>query len=76
MEKYVEIYYDKVNQTQRFVLAGANDCTSSINRKLTEMKIPFTNNKFIGKYEPLKDFKNKTYKYAKKWRWLSTIHLV
>lgn len=75
MIEYVEIYYDKNNQTQRFVLVEAGLCTATVEEKLLKMKIPFTGHKFLGKYEPLKDFKNQTYKYAKKWRWLNTINL-
>ena len=76
MEKYVRIYYNKKNQTQRFVLSGADDCTAKVDRELTEANVVFTNSQFLGKYEPLKDFKSQTYKYAKKWQWLTTIHLV
>ena len=75
MDKYVHIFYDKLNQTQRFVLAGSNDCLAGIERKLNKMNISYTGQKFIGKYEPLKDFKDNTYKNAKKWKWLYTIDL-
>lgn len=75
MIKYVEIYYDKTNKTQRFVLARPNDCTSTIQRKLDEHKINYTHHKFIGRYKPLEDFKSQTYKYAQKWQWLNTIDL-
>lgn len=75
MNKYVHIFYNKLNQTQRFVLAGPNDCLAGIERELKEADVPFTNSQFLGKYEPLKDFKGQTYKYAKGWRWLLTIDL-
>lgn len=75
MRKYVEIYYDKVNKTQRFIIAGEDDCTAVINEKLRKIGISFTNSKFIGRYTPLYDYKNKTYKYATKWQWLYTIDL-
>ena len=75
MEKYVEIYYDKTNKTQRFILVCAKDCTATIDKKLKERNIPFTNSKFVGRYEPLKEFKKETFKYAEKWQWLNTIDL-
>lgn len=75
MLKYVEIYYDKFHKTQRFVIAGEDDCTAVINEKLKKMGIPFTHSKFIGRYFPLNNFKDLTYKYAKKWQWLYTIDL-
>lgn len=75
MEKYVHIFYDKLNQTQRFVLAGPNDCLAGIERELKDCKVLFTNSKFLGKYAPLTNYKDQTYKYAKKWRWLITIDL-
>lgn len=73
--KYVEIYYNKTNKTQRLVLVGPNDCTSTINKKLNERHISYTGNKFVGRYQPLKDYKSETYKYAQKWQWLPTIDL-
>lgn len=75
MVEYVEIYYDKNKKTQRFVLVGANDCTSVIEKKLNERHITFTGHKFVGRYKPLENYKDKTYKYAKKWQWLNTIDL-
>lgn len=75
MEKYVHIFYNKQNKTQRFVLAGPNDCLAGIERELKDADVPFTNSQFLGKYEPLKNFKDQTYKYAKSWRWLGTVDL-
>lgn len=75
MDKYVNIYYNKLDKTQRFVLVPGHMCANKANAILTLMNIEFTNFNFIGKYEPTIDFVNKTYKYAKKWRWLNTIDL-
>ena len=75
MSKYVHIFYDKLNQTQRFVLGGPDDCLACIERKLKDCGILFTNSKFLGKYEPLANYKDHTYNYAKKWVWLKTIDL-
>lgn len=75
MDKYVHIFYNKLTKTQRFVLGGPNDCLAGIERELKDAEVPFTNSQFLGKYEPLKDFKGQTYKYAKDWKWLLTIDL-
>ncbi|MBR5304876.1 MAG: hypothetical protein IKU37_08650 [Candidatus Gastranaerophilales bacterium] len=75
MEKYVHIFYDKQRRTQRFVLSGAEDCLAKIEEELKDADVPFTNSKWVGKYEPLKDFKSQTHKYAKDWRWLGTVDL-
>lgn len=75
IDKYVHIYYNKPAKTQRFVLANGDVCTATIEKTLSRMHIPFTGQNFVGKYEPLKDYKSKTYKYAQKWQWLSTIDL-
>lgn len=70
---YAEIYYNKKAKTQRLVIAGANDCTATIDYKLSLRNIDFTGNKFIGRYKEGEDYKEKTYKYAQKWTWLDTI---
>ena len=73
--KYVEIYYNKTNKTQRFVLVKPTDCTSTVEKELDARNISYTNNKFIGRYQPLKDYKSQTYKYAQNWQWLPTVDL-
>ena len=75
MTFYVRIYYDKTNKTQRFVLTNWYDCNASVERKLKEHHINFTNHKWLGAYEKFKDYKSQTYKYAQKWQWLNTIDL-
>lgn len=75
MDEYVDIYYNKTMKTQRFVISEANMCSAKIKEELDKRHISYTHNKFLGKYEPLTDFVSQTYKYAKKWRWLPTVHL-
>lgn len=75
MDKYVNVIYDKKNKTQRFVLCGPKDCTAKIVKELAKRKIYFDSIKFMGKYEPLTNYMQDTYQYAKKWVWLQTIDL-
>ena len=75
MTNYVRIYYNKPDKTQRFVITNFYDCDASVAEKLKERKIPFTNHKWIGRYQPLENYKSKTYKYAQKWQWLNTVDL-
>ena len=75
MSTYVNIYYNKKEKTQRFVLVPGDYCTAKVNDILTSMNIKFTNSKFAGKYEPLTNYMQDTYQYAKKWVWLETIDL-
>ena len=73
MKKYIHIYYNEVDKTQRFVLTNGKACTATINHSLNKARISFTNHLFLGEYKSLIDYKSKTYKYAQKWQWLSTI---
>lgn len=75
---YVEILYDKNNKTQRFVLIDGNTCWARVEKTLKEHNVPFTHHLFAGgqiPHMPKTNFKEKTYKYAQKWIWLSTIDL-
>lgn len=76
--KYIEIYFDKANGTQRMVLSKAEDVTATVERKLKNMNIPFSSSRYLGKYDPSENYKEKTFKffkYSRKYTWLDTIDL-